>query len=366
MTNIIPPLTLGILFFMPVFKYYGGATVQALPILAVCLWAYAKSNAAKIGSNTIIFILFTFLSIILSMILSFFHLSSYFFTEFIRYLYVAFIAISFYVLCKNATFDWNAFKKVFVFTSIFLNCIFLFLGAPEAESLTYSQLSYSLIPFVAIGIHLIAIRKNQILGGIIVVLGAVVSLTYGARSVTVVIAFLLIIVLSHRVYLRFFILCSFSGLFFYAIKFLSIVGLDQLVISRLFRIFNDPLSEPRVELYSRMISQIGSNPFGYGFGNQESYTNAHPHNLFLEFILTFGLPVGLFISGILIYLVVRCRTYLRSKNLFFEETLLLSFSFLWMISNDLGSAYFLISMIAITLSQLNIGEARNSNVKRFL
>lgn len=122
-------------------------------------------------------------------------------------------------------------------------------------------------------------------------------------------AFLYLINLKNIIICRLFFFCALS-------YFLS-----HWLLSGLTREYSSvDISTGRFPLWEMMLGAIKTNPFlGYGIGNvsianfevvenfpkQWNLFTAHSHNLFLDFLLWFGVPLGLFISIQLIFIIYK-------------------------------------------------------------
>ncbi len=106
--------------------------------------------------------------------------------------------------------------------------------------------------------------------------------------------------------------------------------------------------ENRIELvYKPAFKAIKSNPIGYGLDSTFDIIGNYPHNIFLEILLSAGIP------GFLSFLLIVILFIHAGFDFFKQKTIILAFTFItlylffvWNVSFNLSSAYALLPFIA--------------------
>ena len=80
----------------------------------------------------------------------------------------------------------------------------------------------------------------------------------------------------------------------------------------------------RDKIYELLLQKISEKPlFGYGIFGEKHFNILYSHNIALEIIVYYGIPVGLTI--IVVYLATALRAYFRTDNKYAKDLILLFF-----------------------------------------
>lgn len=349
--NFYLSLVLTLLCFFPVVKYFLplGIFVQFLPLFLLVFIAFIHRSNLTLSNNLTYCLIMCLVLFVYGISASFFWYSTFTIPEILRYLNVFLLGFLIYITGTHFYFKTHQLCYFLSISSILCLVYFINHISIVSDNLTYSQISYTSLPLVCLGLSKIY-SKRYIIGFFLLFFGLSTSFFFGSRATLIFVVFVIIAIFGNqkKIILPLVIIASPIALLIYNIIMNS--SKDFLVIARFVRLMNDFSEEPRAELFSVMIKWISNNLFGYGFGNQEVFSGAHPHSLLLEFMLTFGVFLGVPLFVILISLVFRAFLNFGKIGAIFEQSML-SFHFLiWQVSNDFGSSYFLIGLMALGLS----------------
>lgn len=360
-------LALYALLFLPIFKYFmPSAMLGFLPVIIVSTIYIVANQRLLISKSVFWFVVLIFSCLSYALLVSIFNFTDFTTVETFRYFFVVFSMFSFGLAARLYGFSVNLFIYISVLTSVFILIGRYYGYFSDTDRITYSQVSYGLFPLAALGISLIFSKRYFVFGlSIIFLIFWFSFFVVGARSI---ILFVLLAIYLSSLYVSLYIFTAFSallvigGLNIYLFFSLNFEG-GSLIFTRFERLFFSLSDEPRVELYSKMLDAIFVKPLGYGLGNQEEVSGAHPHSLILEFFLNFGWLLGLVLVFFLLVFVI--KTFSISMNRFglFFANLMILFVMAWMISNDFGSSYFLMAFIAVLLGYNTYLTRENFQVK---
>jgi len=366
--NFYLTLILTLLCFFPVVKYFLplGILMQFLPLLILVFIAFIHRRDLRVGNRIIDLLIISFVLFIYGISVSFFWYSTFTISELLRYFNVFLLGFVIYIIGTHFYFKTHQLCYFLSISSI--TCFFYFLNhtSTVSDNLTYSQISYTSLPLVCLGLSKIY-SKRYLIGFFLLFFGLSTSFLFGSRATLLFLVLVIIAIYRNqkKSILPLVIIASPIILLIYNMIMNS--SKEFLVIARFGRFMNDFSEEPRSELYNVMIKLISNNPFGYGFGNQEVFSGAHPHSLLLEFMLTFGVFLGVPLFVILISLVFRAFLNFGKIGAIFEQAMLAFYFLIWQVSNDFGSSYFLIGLMSLGLSlgrkrALNTAEKRHKPV----
>lgn len=340
-----------IFLFLPIYKFLlpiGNEINVFIVLIMMFLLVFISFNKNQKFKILLLFIAILFL--LFSLVLTLINFTNFAFIDFIRYTTLTIFCFLVYIFFRNNNFNQDTFIKILIFNSCII-FILHFMGYFQSqEQITYSQISYALFPLMLYMFMQILNSSNvfiKFLCFILLIMFIYYSIFFiGARSL-IFFFFLIILALLFQKSLKLFLFSTFVLLLaIYSLTFF-ISKDDALFFSRVLRLIIEIENEPRIILYKNLLSTIADNPFGFGVGNFESITNAHPHNIFLEFLLVHGILLGFIFSIIFLILFLEAYINFAIFKMYYAQSILSFFFLVWMISNDLGSSYFLCLMMII-------------------
>lgn len=189
--------------------------------------------------------------------------------------------------------------------NMLLQIIFLTLNKPKK----YLWLHYFTLIF-GIFIIIFGSARGALLGYLIGIISPfVVSTTYNTKSI---LKFILIITASAL------IIMFYNEFLYYCQRFLYMIGVESRTFSYLITPTDD-FSSGRLSIYSTLAENF--NLFGHGFfGDAVILSGGYTHNLFIEWLVDFGLSGG---SILIILFLILLFNSLRSKNKHIQKHILL-------------------------------------------
>lgn len=234
-----------------------------------------------------------------------------------------FLAILGYILIRSVK-NFDVFFKVM---ALFSAIIILYGGVIVcfAEiNKAYMGFAYAILIYVLFMNYNWLIRGSKI-SAIFGVLGIIIELIGGARGAIICMSFLLAVCFAKKVKKKRNLVFVILFLFFIPwIQPLCILinssftnlGIDSRTISAIQGTGLESIAyaNGRIEIFEASFELIKDNPFGYGFLGERAplndkiwwfNTNGYAHNIFVEFVLQFGVVIGIAMGVALLFFIVR-------------------------------------------------------------
>ena len=198
--------------------------------------------------------------------------------------------------------------------------------------------SYQLLPNILLALNY-SFGKKKVLSWICAIVGIIYSLSMGTRGpVVIILAYVFLRILqSSRVKTAYKLLLGLalagisvlflnSDLYLTILKFAKVqlgnVGLSTRVIDLAISGEMTTHLSGRDELYGTLIKKISEHPFlGYGVYGEWQWISWSAHNVYLEVMVHFGVILGSLL--ILWYVVNVLRSYIKTKNVYSREMILM-------------------------------------------
>lgn len=251
------------------------------------------------------------------------------FNTFINVIFV-FIPMAFSIYCID---DFKLFLKRIYIWSLFCIAIIILFSV-------YINLQYQNQYFMSVGYALLFpvcfvfqhfFNEKRIIDLIIAIVGSILVLLYGSRGPLLCIAIYLSLIFiksidikkmnTFKIFFLFFIMLSIlfhKQIIMFVINLFNDLGFSS---RTLYMFINEEIKSDsnRIPLYDEFIDIILKRPIlGYGIMGGWIYGNGtyvYPHNIFLELLLSFGIPIGLVLCFIIVWLII--RQFFKIKNKYF-------------------------------------------------
>lgn len=328
---------------LPIINMIG---YEILPLFvsffAIICFAAGYFRGVKISD--FLFILLFLLTILFSYL---FHpeTNNYFTQSNLRPIYVE--TIPFFLIAVCFRCNQSTLKRLtyFSFVAIILNILymFLFVGLTSEEGEYYMGQAYILLPHVMFAINSIfdrTIIHKRIVPILFSLLGVFFLVAMGTRGPLLIAVVYFVIktflAIDKRKLKTIVMFTAFAialfGLIasgYYLVLFenlsntLSRYGMSTRIIDMLLE--NEYLSHTsgRDKIYELLLQKISERPIlGYGIFGEEQF-GVLAHNIALEIIMYYGIPIGATI--IIAYIVIALRAYFKSNNKYAKDLILLFF-----------------------------------------
>ena len=271
--------------------------------------------------------------------------NDYFTQSNLRQIYVE--AIPFFLLAVCFRCNQRTLKNLtyISYVAIILNILYMFLyvGLASEEGEYYMGQAYMLLPHVMFAINSIfdrTIIRKRIVPILFSLLGLFFLVAMGTRGpLLIAIVYLTVkifLAIDKRKPKTIFMFTAFAIVLIWGIasgyylvlleklsNTLSRYGMSTRVIDKLLE--NEYLSNTsgRDKIYELLLQKISEKPlFGYGVFGEEQF-GVLAHNIALEIIVYYGIPIGATI--IIAYIVTALRAYFKSSNKYAKDLILLFF-----------------------------------------
>lgn len=286
-------------------------------------------------------------------------------------IYLFFLPISIFIIGSISNWDYftSVFSKYARYAIILGTLSIVFFGI--SDYIDYMQFSYSLLPFILVLYY--SFRKNgTTIDFIFFIIGFIDIIVFGARA-TILFSFAFILIYEFLFFLGDDVLNKIFKLSFFCFAGFVLLILStnikrilelfaELTGSRfLTKLFEHQIlkSTARNLIYSEAIEAIKKMGFRiYGlFGDRMVVNSTYVHNIFLEFLLSFGIVFGSIFIIILLSLIFKATIFKSDTNLRFIATLFTFAFFLrFLISGSFvieGNFYLYVAII-LNINNINI------------